>query len=89
MTNKNISVFGFDECPFCSDLKNKLIKQEIKFTYHDIDTDEGNIEYEKILKYAKSEYLPLIVVDYTILTADKSFDSIDNAIELINQLIKK
>lgn len=80
-------VFGFDECPYCLDLKNKL--KDIDHIYYNIDDDEGEKEYNKILKYCNSEYLPLIVVDYNILTADKSFNTIDEAYNLIIKLLNK
>jgi glutaredoxin len=83
-----LRVFGFDECPYCLELKNKLKNNGIEFTYYDIDSENGEKEYNLILKHCESEYLPLIVVDYNILTADKSFSSIDEAYDLIVKLLK-
>lgn len=80
-----ISVFSMKGCPHCDNLKNKLIENNIEFV--EIDIDENELLYERFSKKVNNEFLPAILVGKTAYVPEKSFTTIDEAVELVKKHI--
>ena len=78
-----ISVFSMKGCPHCDNLKNKLKENNIEFV--ELDVDDNNLLYERFSKKVKNEYLPAILIGKTAYVPEKSFNTIDEAVELVKQ----
>jgi glutaredoxin len=80
-----ISVFSMKGCPHCDNLKNKLKENNIEFV--EIDIDENELLYERFSKKVNNEFLPAILVGKTAYVPEKSFTTIDEAVELVKKHI--
>lgn len=80
-----ISVFSMKGCPHCDNLKNKLKENNIEFV--EIDIDENELLYERFSKKVNNEFLPAILVGKTAYVPEKSFTTIDEAVELVKRHI--
>ena len=80
-----ISVFSMKGCPHCDNLKNKLKENSIEFV--EIDIDENELLYERFSKKVNNEFLPAILVGKTAYVPEKSFTTIDDAVELVKKHI--
>jgi glutaredoxin len=78
-----VKVFSMKGCPHCVNLKNKLIENNIEFI--DLDIDENELLYETFSKKVDNEYLPAILMDRTAFVPEKSFNTIDEAVELVKK----
>lgn len=82
-----VRVLGIDGCPYCEEIKQKLTEGNIEHRYIDIDLPENEQEATEVLNYAQSDRVPIIVVNSTILVPEKSFDTIDEAYDIIKRFI--
>ena len=80
-----IKVFTMKGCPHCVNLKTKLKENNIEF--NEIDIDENEKMYDDFSKKVDNEYLPAIIVGKTAFVPEKSFKTIDEAVDLIKQHI--
>ena len=80
-----ISVFSMKCCPHCDNLKNKLKENNIEFV--EIDIDDNELLYERFSKKVNNEFLPAILVGKTAYVPEKSFTTIDEAVELVKKHI--
>ena len=78
-------MFSMKGCPHCDNLKNKLIENNIEFV--EIDIDENELLYERFSKKVNNEFLPAILVGKTAYVPEKSFTTIDEAVELVKKHI--
>jgi glutaredoxin len=76
-----VKVFSMKGCPHCENLKNKLNENNISFI--EIDIDENEKLYETFSKKVGNEFLPAILIDRTAFVPEKSFNTIDEAVELV------
>ena len=72
-------------CPHCDNLKNKLKENNIEFV--EIDINENELLYERFSKKVNNEFLPAILVGKTAYVPEKSFTTIDEAVELVKKHI--
>lgn len=85
-TDVRVKIFSMKGCPHCENLKNKLNENNID--YIDIDIDEHEDLYNNFSKKVNNEYLPAILIDRTAFVPERSFNTIDEAVNLIkNQLL--
>lgn len=84
-----VRLYGFDECPFCDDLKKMYEENGIFYSYIDINDDKNEEEVKKIMELGKSESVPIILVNKTILSPDNSFNSIKEAYLLTNRFLSQ
>ncbi len=84
-----VRLYGFETCPYCQELKGKLEKENIDFKYVDIDIEENQEEVKKIMEIGKTDSVPIVLVNKTILSPDISFKSIDEAFNLIKKFLSK
>lgn len=80
-----IVIYGMKKCGYCVNLKTKLVQNNIQFIYRDID--EYKEEFNKIIEKTKNDLIPVILVEKNILVPSISFNTIDEAIDIIKNLI--
>jgi glutaredoxin len=78
-----VRVFSMKGCPHCDNLKNKLRENNIEFV--ELDVDDNELLYERFSKKVKNEFLPAMLVDKTAYVPEKSFNTIDEAVELVKK----
>jgi glutaredoxin len=77
-----VRLYGFDECPYCQELKGLYDENNISYTYVDVTLEENESECEKLFKMTNDESVPVVIVNKTILAPESSFKSIKEAYEL-------
>ena len=82
-----INIFSMKGCPHCDNLKNKLKENNIEFV--ELDIDDNNLLYERFSKKVDNEFLPAILIGKTAYVPDKSFNTIDEAVELVKKHLIK
>ena len=82
-----INVFSMKGCPHCDNLKNKLKENNIEFV--EIDIDDDNLLYERFSKKVDNEFLPAILIGKTAYVPERSFTTIDEAVELVKKHLIK
>lgn len=78
-----VKIFSMKGCPHCDNLKNQLKENNINFVELDVDVHEEL--YEKFSKKVENEYLPAILIGKTAFLPDKSFQTINEAVDLVKQ----
>ena len=78
-----INIFSMKGCPHCDNLKNKLKENNIEFV--ELDIDDNNLLYERFSKKVDNEFLPAILIGKTAYVPEKSFTTIDEAVELVKK----
>jgi glutaredoxin len=86
---KRVRLYGYDECPYCQELKKLYEKSNIEFTYIDIEDSENKKEFEKIMEIGKTDSVPIILVNKTILAPENSFKTINEALQLTNKFLNE
>lgn len=84
-----VKIFSADKCPHCVKLKDGLDK--LGLIYEDIDVSDSNKAEEVVYAFeaAEVEVIPIIVVDSNLLVPGRSFNTIDEAIIIIQNLLNK
>jgi glutaredoxin len=82
-----INIFSMKGCPHCDNLKNKLKENNIEFV--ELDIDDNNLLYERFSKKVDNEFLPAILIGKTAYVPEKSFTTIDEAVELVKKHLIK
>lgn len=82
-----INIFSMKGCPHCDNLKNKLKENNIEFV--EIDIDDNNLLYERFSKKVDNEFLPAILIGKTAYVPERSFTTIDEAVELVKKHLIK
>jgi glutaredoxin len=77
-----IKLYGFDDCPYCQELKNMYDENGVKYTYVDVTLDENEREINKVFELTRDESVPVVLVNKTLLAPDSSFKTIGEAYEL-------
>ena len=83
----NVRVFGMEGCSYCKEMKEILEKNNVEYRYVDIDLPDNQEEVAKVFNIAQSERVPVIVANNKILVPEKSFDSLDEAYDIIRRII--
>ena len=90
--NKKIHVYSTKDCPYCTELKQRLNNYNLPYEVTDVDEEEQ--EWEEMCKTLSIEFVPtVIIVDdkldtAKLLTPDIHFDEVqecfDQIVEEIN-----
>ena len=86
---KRVKLYGFDDCPYCQELKGLFEGDDITFTYVDVELEENESEFNKIMKIGKTDSVPIILVHNTILSPEISFKSIEEAFKLTKKFLNE
>jgi len=81
-----IKVYTSNDCPYCKDLQEKLSKLNLEFTNIDIDDDSNREHVTKLFDFVGEPVIPIIIYDKHVLIPNRSFQTIDQAIVLIQSL---
>lgn len=84
-----MKIYSSKGCVYCNKLKEGLKLLNIEYVDIDIDLTENSEECEKIFKLAGEGVIPIIIIKPHVLVPNRSFKTIDEAINLISSLIKK
>lgn len=82
-----VKLYGFNECPYCKELREMLTKNEIQFIYVDINLPENEEEFNKVLDASKSDEVPIVKVGNQLLIPNISFKTIKEAAELTKKFL--
>lgn len=88
MMNK-VRIYSIENCPYCKELKDRLINLSIPFDDINVDLKEHENEYEKIAKITKSDQVPITKVGKRLLVPNISFKSIEECSLLIKKLLEE
>ena len=86
---KRVRLYGYKECPYCQELKKLYEKNNIEFTYIDVEDSENKKEFERIMEIGKTDSVPIILVNKTILAPENSFKTINEALQLTNKFLNE
>lgn len=78
-----VKVFSMQGCPHCDNLKTQLNENNIDFVL--LDVDEHKELYDKFVNKVNNEYLPAILIGKTAFLPDRSFQTINEAVDLVKQ----
>jgi glutaredoxin len=82
-----VTVYGFNGCPYCKELKELLTKEGIQFIDVDVDLPENQEEFQKIMEISKADEVPIVRVGTQLLVPNVSFQSIKEAAELTKKFL--
>lgn len=82
-----IKIYTSKQCEFCTELKEKLTLNELSYHEIDVDDEKNKNEVETIFGKSGEPVIPIIVIPPHILVPKRSFQTIDNAIDLIQNMI--
>lgn len=69
------------------ELKTLLETEGIEFTNVNVSLDENEGEYMKIYNHTHSDDVPIIRVNKTLLVPNKSFSTMNEAVELVKKFL--
>jgi len=82
-----IQIYTSKQCEFCTELKEKLEDNKLKYLEINVDDEKNKKHVESMFKKAGEPVIPIIVIAPHILVPKRSFVTIDNAIDLIQKMI--
>ena len=82
-----VTVYTMSDCPYCSELKEKLINENIEFRNVDVDLPENQDEFGKILEASNAQEVPIVRIDKQLFLPNISFKTIDEAVELTKKFL--
>ena len=82
-----VTIYGFKDCPYCTELKDILTAEGIEFKDVDVNLPENEEEFNKIMEISKADEVPIVKVGKQLLVPNVSFKSIKEAAELVNKFL--
>jgi glutaredoxin len=82
-----VTIYGFKDCPYCTELKDILTAEGIEFKDVDVNLPENEEEFNKIMEISKAEEVPIVKVGKQLLVPNVSFKSIQEAYYLTIKLL--
>ena len=82
-----VTIYGFNGCPYCKELKEILTNEGIEFRDVDIDLDENIDEFNDRMEKTKADEVPIVKVGNQLLVPNVSFNSIKEAAELTKKFL--
>lgn len=84
-----VRLYGFEECPYCEELRALYEENHVSYDYIDINKEQYKEEVEKVMELGKTEAVPIVLVNKTILSPEVSFKSIREAYLLTNKFLSE
>ena len=82
-----VTIYGFNGCPYCAELKEILSDEGIEFRDVDIMLEENVEEFQKVREISKADEVPIVKVSNQLLIPNVSFKSIKEAAELTKKFL--
>lgn len=83
-----MKIYTSKECNYCTKLKKGLDEADLNYVEVDVDNPTNNKEVCEIYSLAGEAIIPLIAIKPHLLVPTKTFNTIEEALELIKTLIK-
>ena len=83
--SKKVLIFTMEGCPWCTKLKEQLDDAGIEYVARDVD--EYSTMYDKFVEITDSELLPALLIGKQALVPQKSFNTIDEAVSTVQDLL--
>lgn len=83
---KKVKVYYMENCPYCRQLMDGLDELKIEYDSIDVDSEEGEQKFLKLYEVTKSENIPIVIVGKQVLVPEISFNTIEQALKLIQKL---
>lgn len=81
-------IFTSKDCKYCDKLKKGLDLENINYREIDVEDENHRTEIDDLYKFVEIELVPVIAMKPHLLVPTKSFNTIDEAIEIIKSLLK-
>lgn len=82
-----IRVYSIPNCPYCAELKDLLIKENIEFVDVDVDLPENEEEFKKLFEITKCGDVPMVKIGQQLLVPNISFQSINEGFDIVKKLL--
>lgn len=82
-----VRIYTITSCPYCTELKNLLINEGIEFVDVDVNLEENEKEYNKLVEITKSDDVPIVKVGKQLLVPNISFHTIQQALDLTKKFL--
>ena len=89
MKNLNIVVYTMKGCPFCTDFKDMLVKENIEF--FDRDIDEYKDEYDLFVEITSNDMIPSMLIiegdekshESFLYAPERNYNELTEALDII------
>lgn len=89
--DKIVVLFTMKGCPFCDEMKDKLIAEGIEF--YDRDIEEFQDEYDIFVEITENEYVPSFMIieepdgdsKTHLFAPDRDYQGIDDGVNIIKE----
>jgi|LauGreDrversion4_2_1035121.scaffolds.fasta_scaffold1573963_2 glutaredoxin len=82
---KRLLIYSLKGCGHCNNLKEKLNNLKIEYVNKDIDIYSN--EYDRVCELLGTDFIPIVKIENTWLVPEKDFNTIDECVEKIKNLI--
>jgi glutaredoxin len=91
MKNLSVVVYTMKGCPFCTDFKEMLVKENIEF--FDRDIDEYKDEYDLFVEITENDMIPSMLIiegdneihESFLYAPDRNYDELTEALDIIKR----
>jgi len=89
MKNLNVVVYTMKGCPFCTDFKDMLVKENIEF--FDRDIDEYKDEYDLFVEITSNDMIPSMLIiegdekshESFLYAPERNYNELTEALDII------
>lgn len=81
-----IRIYTSKECEYCAQLKEGLEKEDLQYFEVDVNDEKYKDECQKVFEFAGVVAIPIILKKPHMLVPTKSFNTIEQAIQLIKSI---
>jgi glutaredoxin len=86
-----VVVYTMKGCPYCVELKELLVKENIQFVDRDIEENEE--EYDIFVKVVENDYVPALLIikeggeklESFLYAPDRDYEELTEAVELVKK----
>jgi glutaredoxin 3 len=82
-----VKIYSIPQCPYCTELKEKLTENNIEFVDVNVYLEENRGEYDMIVEKTNSDEVPIVRVGKQLLVPNVSFNSINEAFDLTKKFL--